>query len=723
MIDPAAPDFTRTPATHGRLQYDYAPLTESAPPMVSIVTVLPEYGKQLQATARTILGQSLTQWEWLIVGDQSSLATARDELAECDALGPRIHVLETPVKQAVAARNTGSRAARASFVIFLESGDLLEPSALEKMVWFLISFPEYAFVATHVVALDNPPRLDYDGFHEPGKFLQNQFRRRPTLVRRETFTAVGDFDETLNVLQAEHDFWLRCAEKGLWGSTVKEFLVWLSERGDGHRFHERRKPAIPDIQPRWHMPYDTVPNDLPLQNSLRKTRPRALFLLPWLTLGGSDKVNLDLVEQLTQRHGYEISVATTMTGDQSRMPLFAQFTPDIFVLQHFLRLVDYPRFLRYLIESRQIDVVLMSHSHLGYQLLPYLRAHCPNATYVDYCHIEVEQWQNGGYPRASVSYNALLDLAIVSSQHLQNWMVARGADPGRIEICYTHIDPQGWAPDPKVRERVRRELFIPDNARVILFAARLCEQKQPRVFAQVMRQLHKKRVEFTALVVGDGEDRAWLEQYIGENDLRASVKLLGATPYSRLPELMRASDIFFLPSQWEGIALSLFQAMASGLVIVGADVGGQRELVTSDCGVLLPRSDEATEVRRYTETLEQLLQDPARCMALGQRSRQQITERFHSYEMGQRMVDLFQRARQLQETEPRETPSRGLGLACATEAIEFTRLSGVADWLWQQQNKRPPSGKDTPANNGGNLLTRLALRVGRPRRTRQATRA
>jgi hypothetical protein len=237
-----------------------------------------------------------------------------------------------------------------------------------------------------------------------------------------------------------------------------------------------------------------------------------------------------------------------------------------------------------------------------------------------------------------------------------------------------------------------------------------------------MRQLHNKRVEFIALVVGDGEDRAWLEQYIREHDLRASVKLLGATPYSRLPELMWASDIFFLPSQWEGIALSLFQAMASGLVIVGADVGGQRELVTSDCGVLLPRSDEATEVRRYTETLEQLLRDPARCAAFGQCGRQRIAERFHNYELGRRMVDLFQRAHELQEIQPRETPSRGLGLACATEAIEFTRLNSVAEWLWQQQNRRPASGKETATNTGGNLLTRLALRVGRPRRTRQAAR-
>jgi glycosyltransferase involved in cell wall biosynthesis len=719
MIDPAAPDFTKTPASPGSPQYNYLPLTESEPPQISIVTVHPEPGKQLAATARAILGQSLSQWEWLIVSDPSSLASVRAELANNSASEPRIQFLSAPTKNAVAARNVGARAAKSPFVIFLESGDLLELSALEKMVWFLISFPEYAFVATQVVVLDDPSRLDASGFDEPGEFLKNQFRRSPTLVRQETLAAVGDFDESLDLPQAEQDFRVHCAEKGLWGSTVKEFLAWMPEKSKGAG--NRRNPKIPEIKPRWHMPYDTIPNTLPFENRLQKARPRALLVLPWLTVGGSDKVNLDLVEQLTQRHGYEVSVATTMTGDQSRMPLFAQFTPDIFVLQHFLRLVDYPRFLRYLIDSRQIDVVLMSHSHLGYQLLPYLRAHCPTATYVDYCHIEVEQWQNGGYPRTSVSYNALLDLAVTSSQHLRNWMITRGGDPDRIEVCYTHIDPRGWVPDPKVRERVRRELSIPDNARVILYAARLCEQKQPRVFAQVMRQLHKKNVEFVALVAGDGEDRSWLEQFIQKNDLQASVKLLGTTPYSRLPELMWASDIFFLPSQWEGIALSLFQAMASGLVIVGADVGGQRELVENDCGILLPRSDEATEVLRYTEALEQLLRDPARCAAFAKRARQRITERYDSYELGQRMVDLFQQARHLQKTQPRETPSLGLGLACATEAIEFTRLSTAADWMWQQQQKRTAPAKETLSDDGHNLLSRLALRVGRQRRARRVT--
>ena len=62
---------------------------------------------------------------------------------------------------------------------------------------------------------------------------------------------------------------------------------------------------------------------------------------------------------------------------------FAQFTPDIFVLPNFLQYADYPRFLSYLIESRQMEAVLIGGSELGYGLVP-LRAYHPKLPIVDY---------------------------------------------------------------------------------------------------------------------------------------------------------------------------------------------------------------------------------------------------------------------------------------------------------------------------------------------------
>ena len=73
--------------------------------------------------------------------------------------------------------------------------------------------------------------------------------------------------------------------------------------------------------------------------------------------------------------------------------------------------------------------------------------------------MEEESWKRGGYPRMSIERQELLDLHIVSSDHLRNWMVERGAEPERIRVCYTNIDPAEWRPEPELRKRVRRELL------------------------------------------------------------------------------------------------------------------------------------------------------------------------------------------------------------------------------------------------------------------------
>src|SRR6184192_3350333 len=105
----------------------------------------------------------------------------------------------------------------------------------------------------------------------------------------------------------------------------------------------------------------TLRDELPWTNRLRKTKPRLLVLVPWLTAGGADKFNLDLVTELAGR-GWEVTVAATQDGDQSWLAAFASQTPDVFVLPHFLRPADYPRFLRYLTVSRGVDAVVLSHS-------------------------------------------------------------------------------------------------------------------------------------------------------------------------------------------------------------------------------------------------------------------------------------------------------------------------------------------------------------------------
>lgn len=415
-------------------------------------------------------------------------------------------------------------------------------------------------------------------------------------------------------------------------------------------------------------------------------------------MGGADRWNLDLTRLLTRR-GYEVTICTTLENDDPWLPAFAEFTPDIFSPHRIARLADHPALIRHLIESRRPDAVIISNSEFGYRLLPYLRAHCPGPAYLDYNHMEEEYWNNGGHPRSGAGWQSLLDLSVVSSDHLRGWMASRGAERERIEVCYTSIDAEAWRPMPDDRRRIRDELGVPDDQCLILFSGRLCAQKQPRVLAEAIRRLAARTSAFVALVVGDGEDRPWLERFIDANRLGDRIRLLGERPAHDMPAINAACDVFFLPSQWEGIALSVYEAMATGLTVVGAIVGGQAELVTPDTGILIEKGTEEQEAERYADALEQLVRDPHLRARMGAAARERVRERFRLEDAGDRMVALIESARRRHAESPRPGVDPALARELATQAVESTRVARLAEWLWRERERMLDEARANPADD------------------------
>ena len=744
MIDPANPDYANTPVAVQRPDYAYHPVDTSVAPSVSIVTPFYNTGAVFRETAACVFQQSLQQWEWIIVNDGSTDAEALALLQEYRARDPRIRILEhTHNRGLSAARNTGFQAARAPYVVQLDSDDLLEPTAVEKWLWFLESYPEYGFVKGYTVGFEADTYLWKNGFHDGKAFLEENIVAATSMIRVAVHKAVGGYDETFRGGLEDWDFWLRCASHGQWGGTLPEYLDWYRRRqAHEDRWAEWNNPQavqvqlqqrypqlwtgeFPDIQPRWHYAYDPVPEDQGWDNTLGKDKPRLLMIVPWLTVGGADKFNLDVLEQLTTQ-GWEVSLATTLTGDSSWLPQFARFTPDIFILHHFLQLTDYPRFLRYLIRSRQFDLVMITNSELGYLLLPYLRAHCPEIPFVDYCHMEEEEWKNGGYPRLAVEYQYLLAMNIVSSAHLRDWMQKRGANPAHIHVCYTNVDAERWQPVSAAQRLASRQaLDIADETPIFLYAARICAQKQPRVFADTLVQLRQHTTNWLAVVAGDGPDLDWLRSFVKQHGLSDHVRLLGAVSNDHVAGLMAAADIFFLPSQWEGIALSIYEAMASGLPIVGADVGGQRELVTPECGVLIMPDTPAAQAAAYAAALNELIQQPEQRRRMGHAGRQRVQAQFRLTDLAKRLQQLFQMAQQRHghATQPCNVPVSELDMhlrlaqTCAVQAVEYTRLMSVAEELWREREQgggqplsQPLSLRSEPAPLSWRTKTYVILR-------------
>jgi glycosyltransferase involved in cell wall biosynthesis len=171
------------------------------------------------------------------------------------------------------------------------------------------------------------------------------------------------------------------------------------------------------------------------------------------------------------------------------------------------------------------------------------------------------------------------------------------------------------------RDQARRLLDIGAAVPIVSWVGRLTAIKEPGLFLEVARLTARRWPEACFLIVGDGDLRPGLEA--AARDLIPAVRFMG---WRRdLVTLYAASDVVVLTSRNEGTPVALIEAMASGVPSVATDVGGVRDVVTSDSvGLLAPSGD----ARALADHLSSLLDDPVARAATGARARRSVVARY-----------------------------------------------------------------------------------------------
>lgn len=726
MINYLSPDFLNSP---GRKPPDsvqprsckvtISPATAGCD--VSIITPYFNTDEVFLETAESIRLQTLQNWEWVIVDDGSTDEASLERLSRVGASDPRIRIVRQENGGPSSARNTSFRESQGRYVCLLDSDDALEPTYLEKCVWFLESNPNFAFCNTYTVIFGDENFLWTTGFERGKEHLKANSGPLNSVIRRDAFVAAGGFDESIKFGHEDWDFWLALAKTGHWGYTIPEFLQWYRKRRGG-RFSQvmstagvndqfeslmRRKYAdldtnFPAPSRRHPEPYEDVPAGHKIHNirSSRSSGRSILFLVPWMVTGGADRVNLDLVEGLSQQ-GHDVAVCATLAADHKWEHEFCRLTADVFVLPNFLHQVDYPRFLAYLVQSRHIDTVVITGSTLGYKFVPYLRSAAPHVAFVDICHVEEPHWLNGGHARFAVAYQTVLDMNIATTQNLAAWMLRRGAEVSRIGVMHTGI--RAGRHEDIDRQTTRLEIGVANDVPLIIFAGRLGEQKRPAVLAAILKGLRDRDLQFNAVIIGDGELRPQLEKLVRDYRLSDSVRLLGSVAHPRWLEVLASSDILLMPSQYEGISVALLEALACGVVPVVARVGGQDEVVTAEAGILVPHGD--SEIEAYVSEMTKLLTDhtlratmSSACLA--------IAESKLSWQgMIQRFLDIVDQAHELRSSSPRVSIPKEFATELAVQAFEYNRLDEAVHSLWSA----PRPGSTAPRSVEAEAVARVAV--------------
>jgi glycosyltransferase involved in cell wall biosynthesis len=203
-----------------------------------------------------------------------------------------------------------------------------------------------------------------------------------------------------------------------------------------------------------------------------------------------------------------------------------------------------------------------------------------------------------------------------------------------VEVQLSHTDPNKVVVIPncvqvdsftnineKKVKALRTELGLDSDTPLIGIVARFHKQKGHIYLLEAMTQVLKEVPTFKALLVGDGELRSAIEEKARMLNLSNDVIFTGIR--HDISEILALIDLFVLPSLWEGLPLSLLEAMAAGKPVIATPVGGVPEIIEDGINGLLvsPRSPND-----LAEAIITLLQNPKKAKSMGDAGRKKVDE-------------------------------------------------------------------------------------------------
>ena len=172
----------------------------------------------------------------------------------------------------------------------------------------------------------------------------------------------------------------------------------------------------------------------------------------------------------------------------------------------------------------------------------------------------------------------------------------------KIRMIYNGIKDEARREKDNARKYIEEtsSFKIPQNTTVIGTIGELHKNKGYIYALKMCQQLIERDRKFIYLIIGEGEQRREIEVYIRENNLSEYVKILGAIPDSTSGStLMKAFDIFLLPSTKEGLPYVLLEAALAEVPIVATNVGGISEMILHEKSGLLatPKNEGALTIQ------------------------------------------------------------------------------------------------------------------------------
>lgn len=586
-------DYSKRP---GQKIEIFGDLKNKEKPTISIVTPFYNGGKTLMETANAVFNQTYPYFEWIIVDDGSKDEESLKELAKLEKMDDRIKVFHNENGGPSVARDYGiSKTSKdTKYVFFLDCDDIPEKTMIEVLYWSLETHPEASFAYTSMINFGDREFIWEQWLTVDREKAENVICIS-SMVRKEDLLEVGCFGLKEKGMYEDWNLWLKLIKAGKKPLRVNDKLFWyrVSSTGEFSRANKNKQKAMKYVNetaesitenveiiqfPREGNKYDKTKNidniKLPMYKR-NDDRKNILFIFPWAVVGGADLFNLELLRRLDKKK-YNATILLTTPNMNNLRQEFQNESETLYDLSTFLERPDYITFTDYIMESRNIDMVVVSNTQYGYYMVPYLKSKYPTVAFIDYIHSVDLADPRKGFGRCSNDVDRYLTETYCCNNFTRNQLL-NDFNKKSVQTLYIGTDEKKYDPSKYDKEELLEKYDLPKDKKIISFIARLSDEKRPTMFVRIAKKIHDKNPNTFFVIAGDGPLMKKVRNKVDDN-----FKLLGMV--KETDEVYAFSDLTINCSSLEGLALTSYESLAMSTPVISTDVGGQTELIDDTVG-------------------------------------------------------------------------------------------------------------------------------------------
>ncbi len=353
---------------------------------------------------------------------------------------------------------------------------------------------------------------------------------------------------------------------------------------------------------------------------------KILILIDSLTRAGAERVNVDLVNNLSKRFK-PIVICVNGIGGKDNFKKELQVRPIIFssgikgptdIVKKLPNIIKTARKINQIIKKENIEII-QSSLEISDVYGVILKILNPKIKFISVRHNMVPSRKRFVWRRINSSILKKADKVLCVSQGVVSFTRRYyKVSKNKIRMIYNSVNTN------QIEKAKPLNIKEAKNKLIFLAVGRLVEQKNFLTLVDAFSKIDNKQA--ILIIIGEGHQKEDIKRLIKQKKLEKNVILVG--PTNKIFNYYKAADVFVVPSKWEGLGIVFLEAMVAGLPVITTNIKPMTEFIENNkTGLLINNKKE------LIKAMDLLLKDKEKRLKIGNSAKKEISKRFSIKEM------------------------------------------------------------------------------------------